>query len=193
MTHPRSYDLALAPNPVRVLGSALDSLSPLMRAFVIAKVQTGLSNARCAGLAGYTGSAETLKATGYRVAHDPRVQAALHEQLSLAMRSSAATAVRVLEDVASDPKAENKDRLRAAGMILDRAGLQSVTESKVTVEHRSDQEKVDQIVELARRVGLDPRPLLGNAGAIVDAEFKLISGPDDVDATATLENEWAVE
>jgi phage terminase small subunit len=154
-----------------------------MAAFVVAKVQTGQHNARCAALAGYRGSAATLKATGYRLAHDPRVQAALHEQCALAIKSSAATAVRVIEDVASDPRAEPKDRLRAAAMILDRSGLSAVTQHQITVDHRSEQDKVDLIVELAARLGIDPRQLLGQAGVAIDAEFKLIEPPGASTAT----------
>jgi hypothetical protein len=146
-----------------------------MAAWVIAKVERGVTNREAARLAGYAGDNHVLDGVGYRCAHDPRVQAALFEQATLAMRASSAVAIRVVEEILTDPATEPKDRLRAADMILSRTGFNTVSEQRIIVEHLSEREQIQKIRTLALRLGLDPVALLGNAGVareVIDAEFE---------------------
>lgn len=167
------------------LGPAMSALSPRMQQFVLALIQTGCSQAKAAELAGYQGGPKTWKAMGWRLAHDSRVQAAIHEEAAKLIRSSSVMAIGVIQDIAKDPTVDAKDRLKAALAILDRSGLHAHSEHKVTVEHHPNQEEMLlRIKEMAGRLGLDPVKLLGKYGIVTDAEFSVV-GADD-------EDEWTV-
>jgi len=160
------------------LGPAMRALSPLMQRFVVALVQTGCTQAKAAELAGYTGSAETLRATGHRVAHDARVQAALHEEATRLIGSTSTMAVNVLIDVAKDKSLAPRDRIKAASELLNRGGLHALSESKLTVEHVgcTEKEQIERIRVLAGQLGIDPKQLLGAGGVdpeIIDAHFEV--------------------
>lgn len=116
------------------LGPAMRALSPMMRQFVLALIQTGCSNAKAAELAGYQGGPDTWKSMGWKLAHDARVQAALHEEAQKLIRSTAVMAIRVITDIAKDPEVDPKARLKAATELLNRSGLHPTTEHKLTVE-----------------------------------------------------------
>ena len=85
------------------LGPAMAALNPNMQQFALAILQTGCSQARAAELAGYTGDRETLKATGWRLAHDQRVQAAIHEEAQKLIRSTSVMAINVITEIAQSP------------------------------------------------------------------------------------------
>jgi hypothetical protein len=137
------------------LGEAMRALSPPMRAWVFHKVQLGCSNLRAAELAGYSGTPEVLKVTGHRIAHDPRVQAAMTEEAKKVLRSEGGRSLKVLCEIRDNPQAENKDRLKAAIEIMNRAGLNAIAESHLTVEHRlSESEQDRRILALAAELGM---------------------------------------
>lgn len=157
------------------LGPAMEALPPRQRQFVFALIQTGCTQSKAAELAGYAGGPNTWKAMGWRLAHDSRVQAAIHEEAQKLIRSTSVMAINVITEIASNPKVEAKDRLKAAVELLNRSGLHAHTEHKLTVEHhRSETEEVQRIRQFAEQLGLDPRQLLGNAGVVVDAEFQIV-------------------
>lgn len=158
------------------LGPAMAALTAKQQQFVFAVIQTGCSQAKAAELAGYAGGPDTWKAMGWRLAHDSRVQAAMHEEAQKLIRSTSVMAVKVITAIAEDGKIDPKTRLKAATELLNRSGLHAQTEHKVTVERvESDQEKVARIINMARQLDLDPRQLLGSAGVTVDAEFTVIA------------------
>lgn len=169
------------------LGPAMRALSPMMRQFVLALIQTGCSNAKAAELAGYQGGPNTWKAMGWKLAHDARVQAALHEEALKLIRSTAVMAIGVITGIAQDPQVDPKARLKAATELLNRSGLHPTTEHKLTVERvRDDASLVAEIKVMARELGLDPVSLLG--AAAIDAEFEVVTpadewtvGPDETD------------
>ncbi len=145
-----------------------------MRQFVLAILQTGCSQAKAAELAGYAGNADTLKATGWRLAHDARVQAAIHEEAQKLIRTTAPMAIRVIEQIAQDPKVDPKDRLKAATELFNRSGLHAHTEHKITVERIPDAATlIANVRRLTDELGIDPRPLLSAAG-VRDAEFEVV-------------------
>jgi phage terminase small subunit len=164
-------------------GPAMEALSDMQRQFVFALIQSGCSQSKAAELAGYRGGPNTWKAVGWRLAHDSRVQAAIHEEAQKLIRTTSVMAIKVIEDLASDRKVKPEVRLKAATELLNRSGLHAQTEHKVTVErHLDDQQLVNRIVGLARDLDLDPRQLLGSRGYVVDAEFELIAGPSEAPA-----------
>jgi phage terminase small subunit len=162
------------------LGPAMAALTDKQRQFVLALIQTGCSQSKAAELAGYAGGPDTWKAMGWRLAHDARVQAAIHEEAQKLIRTTAVMAIGVIEGLASNTKVKPEVRLKAATELLNRSGLHAQTEHKVTVDRQmDDRELVRRIASLAREQGLDPFKLLGSRGYIIDAEYELISGPND--------------
>lgn len=152
----------------------MEALTDRQRQFVLALIQTGCSQSKAAELAGYRGGPDTWKAVGWRLAHDSRVQAAIHEEAQKLIRTTSVMAIKVVEGLAQDRNVDPKVRLKAATELLNRSGLHAQSEHKVTVErHLSDKEVRSQIVAFARELGLDPRSVLGAAFPI-DAEFEVV-------------------
>lgn len=166
------------------LGPAMAALNDRQRAFVLAKTLNGASNADAAKLAGYAGDSDTLKTTGYRLAHDPRVQAALQEEAVKLMRDHAPVMIEVLHSIAINPQNDPKARIKAASELLSRSGLGSISEHKITVERtdrtRDPQTVAAEIIAMGRQMGLelDPKHLLGPPP--VDAEFEEVDDLSDI-------------
>ena len=164
------------------------ALTPMQQAWVHATVQSGLDATKAAAAAGYTGDRKTLKSTGWKLAHDTKVQEALREEASKLIRTHSVMAVGVMAEIAQDRHAAPRDRLRAAAELLNRGGLSS--EHKIVVEERAS--RADQIREayrMAKGLGVDPRPLLHGAGVtdrdlidlnlITDAEYSVITDTEN--------------
>jgi phage terminase small subunit len=106
-------------------GPAMAALpSDRHRAFVYAlyEVRRGYgANVKAAKMAGFgtpTSTAKTWSVIASRLAHDPRVLAAIHEEDQRRIRTSAPRAIRALQRLIEDPT--HKGHERAIGMILDR-------------------------------------------------------------------------
>jgi hypothetical protein len=159
-------------------GKAMKGLTPKAKAFVMTLVELGGKNLdQAAAAAGYVGSRQSLHVMASRLAADPRVQAALIEEAKALARSSSLAAVAVTLDILMDPTADKKTRLSAASRIMNLSSLEPDKTVNVnhTVEVRpTSQEQVDQVIQLAKDTGVDPRKLLGKAGIILDAEFKVM-------------------
>lgn len=146
-----------------------------VRAFVVAcctPTATGATNYTAAALAaGYgNGSRAVAQVQGSRLAHDERVQAAMLEegQRRFGAAIPMATAI-ILQIMTTSTK--NTDRMKAASMIFNRAGMPEKTEHSVTVQRiESREEKIERIIRIARENGLDPKTLLGNIGISLPAE-----------------------
>jgi phage terminase small subunit len=171
------------------LGPAMEALTDKQRQFVLALLQTGCSNAKAAQLAGYAGNSDVLKSMGWRLSHDARIQAAIHEEAEKLIRTTAPMAIGVMTAIAQDPAVDPKDRLKAAVELLNRSGLHAHTEHKITVERQSKTaaELIKEIQAMAGDLGLDASKLLYGAG-VVDADFQVIEAPADASADA-----WTVE
>ena len=168
------------------LGPKMLALSQGARAFVLAMVEIGgTPQSRAAAMAGYKGTKVVLDVTASRLAADPKVQDAILEEATARMKSSALLAVseivKVLENTSATISPSMK--LKAAAMVMHIAGMEPAQEIKVTHNIQSTQEKIDEVRRLAEEVGIDPRKLLGKAGYVVDAEFKVVqdkTGLEDV-------------
>lgn len=161
------------------IGPAMRALNKRQRAYVVVCLETGSANQkRNAQLAGYTGNDSALAVQGWRLAHDPKVLAAMEEEAHRRLRSGALMATSRLIHLAENAR-EEKDQLKAIDMILNRTGFHAKTEHKIDVthEHRGPAEIQARIKELAERLGVDPVKLLGHsrpaetAAPVIEAEF----------------------
>lgn len=167
-------------------GPAMRACTVLQRRFVIALLSQGTANFTQASVeAGYQGDARTHSVNGHHLAHNPKIQEAMHEEAKRRLHAGVIPAISTLVEVATDKF--HKDRVKAAGMILNRVGLHEMTEHKVTVENVSDSAMVERITALSAKLGLDPKKLLGNVAMkaekkAVDAEFEEVgtTGLEDV-------------
>lgn len=153
----------------------MQALSPMMRAFVLALLdQRKRNNTAAARRAGYSDTSKVaLRVTGYRLAHDPRVIAALHEEAGKRLETAAHIAASVVVDVMTSKDAENKDKLKAAGMLLDRTGFgasQTINVNKTVTRKIDVAAAAQKIAEFRRRFPNQFAKLIGTP-EIVDAEF----------------------
>jgi hypothetical protein len=157
------------------LGPAMLKLNQAQRAFVFAKVIYGMSNTNAAKAAGYSASTrESLRSNAYRLAHDGNIQNAIQEETRKLMRAEGPRSVRTLITIRDNPKSEDKDRLKAAVELMNRGGLNAVSEHHVVVENLTDAQKDQRILALARELGLpdtEAQKLLIDRADVVDAEF----------------------
>jgi hypothetical protein len=159
-------------------GPAMASLTDKQRAFVMAMIEfPGITQAGAAALAGYQNSPGGMRVMGHYCAHSPNVQAALREEAAKVLNSTSLTAAGVLLQLLTDEAVEPKDRIKAAGMLLDRSGFgaaQTINVNK-TVTDRSGKAVLARLQELALKHGIDPMKLLDGPGEAVEAEFTEVS------------------
>ncbi len=205
MAHPAGMvivadNLPAIPEPDPRLSMELQALPERWQAFVVALVETGCTVAEAAKRAGY-GSAGKL-------AHDPRIQAAIHAESIRRVGTHVPLALSVLVEVASNRAGKAADRVRAAEAILDRGGMARLSEQKITVTHQlSEAEQDQEILSLARELNLDRAATEKLLGHVIEAEFteipttpnvngpggvgRPISKPDRGDDLRTFEREYA--
>lgn len=155
-------------------GPAMAALTEKQRGFVMAMVEVpGCSHAEAARRAGYSDIAEGAKVRGHWLAHHPAVQAAIREEAGKRLSAASLTAAGVLLKLLEDEAIEPKDRIKAAGMLLDRSGFgaaQTINVNK-TVTDRTGAGMLERIKALAAANGIDPVKLIGGNAPVVDAEF----------------------
>lgn len=168
------------------LGPAMQACTVGERAWVIAKIETGESNAECARLAGYsTSTDDVLKSTGYMLAHRQRVQDALLEMSRKLMRLEGSKSIKCLVAIRDDRTIKPDIRLKASVELLNRAGMSAVSESHMTVTHQLSEAQLDQRIltlaaelglteDVARKMLIAPADLKKNADAI-DAVFEEVT------------------
>lgn len=162
------------------LGPAMASLNGRQREFVRAWVALGYQGIKDAGeaarKAGYVDSGTgAIRVIGHRLAHDPRVQAAILEvSKKEAVLGAASVGLPVVIEIALNKKLKPDTRLRAAGMLLNRGGMPEMTEQKITVEHKADSSQLAEFArQLADELQIDRKKLLGwegMAAKVVEAE-----------------------
>lgn len=169
------------------LGPKMLALNERQRAFVTACLDLGtLNNQRAAAMAGYTGNDNTLAVTGHRLAHDLRVQEAMHEEAGRRLHSAKIMAVSQLLTLA-EKATQDKDKLKAISMILNRTGMHETSEHKVVTrdESKTDEAMIERIQKLAGELGLDSAKLLGRHASReepIEVEFTEVAAePADVE------------
>lgn len=154
------------------LGPAMRALNERQRQFVFALLEQGTTNyTRAAAVAGYGNTDESRKVIAHRLAHDPKILAAMQEEGKSRITAGVVMAASELVRIAEDSNTPTREKLRALEMIMNRGGLHAMTESRQTIVHETDEgAAVARIRDLAATLGLDPKKLLGSVG-VVDAEF----------------------
>jgi|CXWL01.1.fsa_nt_gi hypothetical protein len=164
------------------LGPAMTALTEKQRRFVYALLHMGTANhTEAARAAGYECSTDnSMRVMAHTVAHNHRVQAAMLEESQRRMTAASTMAVSELVRIAH-MSPDDKTKLKAIEMILNRTGLHAKSEHKVVVDDQRDDAAVaKRIALLAAELGLDPKKLLGSVGApAVDATFEEVEKPDD--------------
>lgn len=152
------------------LGKAMQALDERRRKFVIYLLETGSdNNSAAARAAGFTGTDGSIRTTGWKIAHDPKVQAAIHEEGQRRMNATILSATSYLADVVGgrETRATVGERLRAVQMLLNRVGMHEMSEHKISVEHTvNDETMIRRITMLASKLGLDPQKLLGQVAQV---------------------------
>ena len=180
-------DVILFPSDTKGLGPAMRALTQKQRQFVYALLETGTNDhTQAARLAGYkSDNLPSLRVMANQTAHNPKVQAALHEEAEKRLGAAKIMAVSELVRLAESSQNEST-KLKALGMLLNRAGLHEKTEHKVTVEHEEGSgDLLARITYLAGALGVDASRLIGSATplkalppAATDAEFEEVEHVD---------------
>ncbi len=156
-------------------GPAMAALTEKQRGFVMAMVEVpGCSHAEAARRAGYSDVKDGAKVRGHYLAHSPAIQVAIREEAGKRLNASSLAAAGVLLALMTDGDISPKDRIKAAGMLLDRSGFGAASTLNVnkTVTDRTGAGMLERIRQLAAANGIDPVKLLGgNVVPVVDAEF----------------------
>lgn len=151
-------------------GPAMAALSDRQRAFVMAMIELpGCTQAHAARVAGYSDVAEGAKVRGHYCAHNPAVQEAIREEAGKRLNASSLMAAGVLLKLLGDDKVDAKDRIRAAGMLLDRSGFgaaQTINVNKTVTRRLDVSAAAQRIAEFRRR--------------FPEQFAKLVEGSDDV-------------
>lgn len=125
---------------------------------------------------------QAARIAGYDATRNHKILDAMNEEAGLRLRLGGILGINVMFDIAND--IGHKDRYKAAKELMGHNGFQLITEQKITVvQTKNEAEKVQDAVEMALKLGIDPRQLLGKYGYVVDADFKVIAGPVEGQAT----------
>jgi hypothetical protein len=149
-------------------GPAMQALpNDRWRRFVIAMCEQGKLSYQAAAMTadpeGWGQNPSAAKQAGHDIAHDERTQAAIREEGQRRLGTGVALATATLLQFIEKDMLAPRDRMMAIKMLLNRSGLPETTEHKVThAKELSEAEKMDQIVDLAKKLGVDPQTLLGN-------------------------------
>lgn len=156
MSAPTPHDMEIPDIPEADLGPAMRRCTQLQRRFVLACLRIGSGNwQRAAGMAGYKGTPEVLKVTGFRCAQLDYVRAAILEMAASSLASHAIVAQATVLDIMTNERVDPKTRLRASEMVMDRVGMHSKTEHNVNVTHELG-DRASMIALLKAKVAANP-------------------------------------
>ena len=159
------------------LSPAMARLTEQQRRFVVAVLQQTVLNAsQAAEEAGYGQAGVRVRA--HELMHNPKVQAALKEEMSKRIALGAIVGIYGLQAIAADPN--HKDHLKACVALADRGGYSPIVQQEIKVEHtdRTGAALMERIKELAKKHGMDAQKLLaGNVSRETQA-LELKAEPD---------------
>ena len=158
-------------------GPAMQALEPQRQAFVNALLdQRGRPDLGQAAIAaGYSDHPGTSRVTGYHLARNPRIIAALQEESKRRFTIAGWMGVVNLIKIAEDDG--HKMHYKASVELADRFGYAAVTEHNVKVQHTdlTGAALLERIRALAAKHGLDEQKLIGgNAVNVVANEQQVI-------------------
>jgi phage terminase small subunit len=161
-------------------GPCMAALTAMQRRFVLAMLADPSGTQGDWGrAAGYSDKADGAKVQACRNLQDTKVQAAIYEVARGHLNGAGPLlAIQNLLRIANDPR--HSKNFDATVGILDRVGIHTKSEHRVTVEHKDDREMLALVARLAGELGVDARTLIGaNAAEGETHRLKLI------EATAT--------
>lgn len=160
-------------------GPAMSALNERQRAFVMSMIETpGCTNAEAARRAGYSDVSDGAKVRGFYLAHSPAVQAAIREEAGKRLNAASLMAAGVLMKLLGDDDVEPKDRIKAAGMLLDRSGFgaaQTINVNKTTTD-RTGKAIMERIAALSQKLGVDAGKLLGPSNGTDKINMPVVEG-----------------
>ena len=170
------------------------AINPQQREFVFALMGQGLTlnYTEAARSAGYATTEGSQRDAGYRLAHDEKVLAAIHEEAYKRLRAGTLAATALLTEFVAAEAVDPAVRLKAATALMDRGGLHARSEHLVAVTHSDDRAaKVARLVELARAQGQDPREVLGSLADAIEGDYAVLEpaaepGPTQEEAAPTV-------
>jgi phage terminase small subunit len=148
-------------------GPCMRQLTTKQQRFVIAYLEQPTQNGSAAArAAGYQSKGAGIRVEAMRQLRNERVLAALREEVDKRFRSDTVIARGVLLEIALDPQHPAVARLKAATALLDRGGFHSMSEQRITVDHRdlTGDAMIERIKALAVELGVDATKLLGYNG-----------------------------
>jgi phage terminase small subunit len=154
------------------LSPEMRALTDYQRRFVWAMLETGGQNhTEAARLAGSKSTEDGLRVRGFELTHNPKVLAALRVE---AIKRMTAHGVRLADDlvtIATNPEAKDADRLKAIGMVMDRTGMQGITERHIVVQddRRSREDLLREFFKAAKDVGI---PMGRIAGPVIEGRVE---------------------
>lgn len=154
------------------------ALTEKQRAFVMAMIERpGITQTDAARVAGYSDTKEGAKVRGHYCAHNPAVQAAIREEAGKRLNSASLLAANVLVEILASDAIPAKERLKAAGMLLNRTGFAAVQKIDVTRKDEGGANVLEQITRLAEKLSLPVQQLLNKPAApVLDAEYSEVKG-----------------
>lgn len=159
--------------PIKMNGPAVAALTPKMRAYVFALLESDTgSKSDAVRVAGYdVTSNQSAAAIGCNLSQNPKVLAAIRELAENQIKSASLVGMKGIMEIAVDFL--HKDRLKACVQLLDRANILMPQHKQTIVvkDDRTNKQLIDWIRDKAEEMGLDPKVLLGQAG-VVDAEYE---------------------
>ena len=167
-------DALRVPIDLKGLGPAMRKLpNDRWRAAAVARFMVqpghGGGNAAACRIAGFVGTTSiSMRSTAYRIFHDARMIAALHELGEQFLRGGVPDAIGVVYEIMGDKK--HKDRLKAAMGIINYAHPVQ-TAHHVTVEHVDDRRMMEFALKLAAEMGIEAAKLIGRIdGKLIEHE-----------------------
>jgi phage terminase small subunit len=157
------------------LPATFADLTEMQANFVRYYVETGGRDASLAArLAGYSTKADGHRVIAHRLLRDPRILAALRQEVETKVRAGAALAMGTLIELAEKASTDGV-RFQAAQAVLDRAGLLVAKTSEHTITIK-DERTAEQIIQNIRRLaannGIDLSHVPGLSAPAVDAEYE---------------------
>ena len=154
------------------LSPEMKALTDYQRRFVWAMLETGGQNHTAAAkLAGSTSTEDGHRVRGFELTHNPKVLAALRVEAVKRMQASGVQLANDLVTIATNPDEKSEVRLKAIGMVMDRTGMQGVTERHVVVEDKrlTREELMRELFRTARDVEV---PVARLAGPVIEGKVE---------------------
>lgn len=157
------------------------ALTEKQQRFVLAMAADPFGNqTKWARAAGYRNSEGGMRVKGHNLFHDPKIQAAVQEFGSSALKTlGPMIAAAGMLRIARNPK--HKQHFKALEAIANRTGMHETTEHKVTVDHKDRspkglEQRLTRALERLQKLGRLPPDMAARLAPPVDAEFKVVDG-----------------